>query len=153
MVILFLVSIHLVALVTFLLPLTIFLCRPVKCGFIFADVLSPMSKSIIHFLIYLFFFPSFFLPIIPIFSFILFYFYFVQTTSRKFFTRYDKLDSIFISTISLAFIFDLLFNCLWAHYSFQQTGCFKPHSSVFSSIYLICLSGKIRLRVRITSSY
>ena len=28
---------------------------------------------------------------------------------RKVFTRYDKLDSIFISTISLAFIFDLLF--------------------------------------------
>ena len=28
---------------------------------------------------------------------------------RKAFTRYDKLDSIFISTISLAFIFDLLF--------------------------------------------
>ncbi|MBQ9491485.1 MAG: transposase [Firmicutes bacterium] len=29
--------------------------------------------------------------------------------SRKVFTRYDELDSIFISTISLAFIFDLLF--------------------------------------------
>ena len=28
---------------------------------------------------------------------------------RKVFTRYDKLDSIFISTISLAFIFDSLF--------------------------------------------
>ncbi len=28
---------------------------------------------------------------------------------RKVFTRYDKLDSVFISTISLAFIFDLLF--------------------------------------------
>ena len=28
---------------------------------------------------------------------------------RKVVTRYDKLDSIFISTISLAFIFDLLF--------------------------------------------
>ena len=28
---------------------------------------------------------------------------------RKVFTRYDKLDSIFISTISLTFIFDLLF--------------------------------------------
>ena len=28
---------------------------------------------------------------------------------RKVFTRYDKLDSISISTISLAFIFDLLF--------------------------------------------
>ena len=28
---------------------------------------------------------------------------------RKVFTRYDKLDSIFISTIFLAFIFDLLF--------------------------------------------
>ena len=28
---------------------------------------------------------------------------------RKVFTRYDKLDSIFISTISLAFVFDLLF--------------------------------------------
>ncbi|MBQ9491149.1 MAG: transposase, partial [Firmicutes bacterium] len=28
---------------------------------------------------------------------------------RKVFTRYDKLDSIFIFTISLAFIFDLLF--------------------------------------------
>ena len=27
---------------------------------------------------------------------------------RKVFTRYDKLDSIFISTISLAFIFDSL---------------------------------------------
>ena len=28
---------------------------------------------------------------------------------RKVFTRYDKLDSIFISTILLAFIFDLVF--------------------------------------------
>ena len=28
---------------------------------------------------------------------------------RRVFTRYDKLDSIFISTISLAFILDLLF--------------------------------------------
>ena len=28
---------------------------------------------------------------------------------RKVFTRYDKLDSIFISTISFAFIFDSLF--------------------------------------------
>ncbi len=28
---------------------------------------------------------------------------------RKVFTRYDKLDSILISTVSLVFIFDLLF--------------------------------------------
>ena len=32
-----------------------------------------------------------------------------QRNNRKIFTRYDKLDSIFIYTISLTFIFDLLF--------------------------------------------
>ena len=36
-------------------------------------------------------------------------FFFRLKRFRKVFTRYDKLDSIFISLISLAFIFDSLF--------------------------------------------
>lgn len=65
---------------------------------------------------------------------------------RKVFTRYDKLDSIFISTISLAFIFDLLFMrtlpkfiiFLFIFLSFILFCLFYQFLTLLSFIFILC---------------